>query len=174
MLIPECSLWLFVPFNQGMVPLVFNALFRPNTHLTVFLSLHCVWLTLEICFKIRLQAFQTFLCSLVKPGLQSLQDFLLHPACCQYMARGLWLQSRSLTPSSNRFSPRLSSEHPRRPRGSQSGREKGRDESFQLREKEPLGTDSHRTISKNSSGCRLVIGHKNALYCCAQSANGFS
>ena len=39
-------------------------------------------------------------------------------------------------------------------------REKGRDESFQVRAKEPLGTDSHRTISKNSSGCRLLIGHK--------------
>ena len=31
-------------------------------------------------------------------------------------------------------------EHPRRPRGSQSGREKGRDESFHVRAKEPLGT----------------------------------
>ena len=30
--------------------------------------------------------------------------------------------------------------HPRRPRGSQSGREKGRDESFEERAKEPLGT----------------------------------
>ena len=49
---------------------------------------------------------------------------------------------------------------PRRPRGSQSGREKRRDESFQLRAEEPLGTDSHRTISKNSSGCRPLIGHK--------------
>ena len=53
--------------------------------------------------------------------------------------------------------------HPRRPRGSQSGREKGRDESFQVRTKEPLGTDSHRTISKNSSGCRLLIGHKKCF-----------
>ena len=34
------------------------------------------------------------------------------------------------------------SEDPRRPRGSQSGREKRRDESFQVRAKEPLGTDS--------------------------------
>ena len=39
--------------------------------------------------------------------------------------------------------------HPRRPRGSQSGREKRRDERFQVRAKEPLGTDFHRTISKN-------------------------
>ena len=53
--------------------------------------------------------------------------------------------------------------HPRRPRGSQSGREERRDESFQVRAKEPLGTDSHRTISKNSSGCRLLIGHKKCF-----------
>ena len=38
--------------------------------------------------------------------------------------------------------------------------ETGRDESFQVRVKEPLGTDSHRSISKNSSGCRLLIWHK--------------
>ena len=53
--------------------------------------------------------------------------------------------------------------HPRRPRGSQLGREKRRDESFQVRAKEPLGTDSHRTISKNSSGCRLLVGHKKCF-----------
>ena len=53
--------------------------------------------------------------------------------------------------------------HPRRPRGSQSGWEKRRDESFQVRAKEPLGTDSHRTISKNSSGCQFLIGHKNCF-----------
>ena len=34
---------------------------------------------------------------------------------------------------------------------------------FSLRAKEPLGTDSHRTISKNSSGCRLLIGHKKCF-----------
>ena len=53
--------------------------------------------------------------------------------------------------------------HPRRPRGSQSGRQKRRDEDFQVRAKEPLGTDSHRTISKNSSGCRLLIGGKKCF-----------
>ena len=53
--------------------------------------------------------------------------------------------------------------HPRRPRGSQSGREKRQDESFQVRAKEPLGTDSHRTISKNSSRYRLLIGHKKSF-----------
>ena len=53
--------------------------------------------------------------------------------------------------------------HPRRPRSSQSGREKRRNESFQVRAKEPLGTDSHRIISKNSSKCRLLIGHKKCF-----------
>ena len=55
------------------------------------------------------------------------------------------------------------SSHPRRPRGSQSGREKRRDESFQVWAKEPLGTNSHRTISKNSCRCRLLIGHKKCF-----------
>ena len=65
--------------------------------------------------------------------------------------------------------------HPRRPRGIQSGREKSAGRSFQVRAEEPLGTDSHRTISKNSSTCRLLIGHAiHALYYCAQSANSFS
>ena len=38
---------------------------------------------------------------------------------------------------------------------------------FFLRVKEPLGTDSHRTISKNSSGCRFLIEHKKCfvLWC---------
>ena len=35
--------------------------------------------------------------------------------------------------------------HPRRPRGSKSGWEKGRDESLQVRVKEPLGTDSQQS-----------------------------
>ena len=42
-----------------------------------------------------------------------------------------------------------------------SGKKAGR--KFLLRAKEPLGTDSHRTISKNSSGCRLLIGHKKCF-----------
>ena len=54
-----------------------------------------------------------------------------------------------------------------------SGEKAGR--KFSLRTKEPLGTDSHRTISKNSSGCRLLIkGPKNALYYCAQSGEHMS
>ena len=53
--------------------------------------------------------------------------------------------------------------HPRRPRDSPSSWEKRREESFQVRAKEPVGTDFHRTISKNSSGCRLLIGHKKCF-----------
>ena len=53
--------------------------------------------------------------------------------------------------------------HPERPRGSQSGREKGYDESFQVQAKKPLDTDSQQTISKNSSGCWLLIGHKKCF-----------
>ena len=39
---------------------------------------------------------------------------------------------------------------------------------------EPLGTDSHQTISKQSSKYWLLIGHKTALYHCAQSSNSIS
>ena len=53
--------------------------------------------------------------------------------------------------------------HPRRPRSSQSGREKRRHESFQARAEEPMGTDSQRTISKRSSECWLLIGHKKCF-----------
>ena len=53
--------------------------------------------------------------------------------------------------------------HPWRPRSSQSGQEKRKDKSFQVRAKEPLGTDSHQTISKPSSGCRLLIGPKKCF-----------
>ena len=42
-------------------------------------------------------------------------------------------------------------------------REKSQDESFQVLAKEPLGKDSHRTLSENSSGCRLLIGHKKCF-----------
>ena len=38
--------------------------------------------------------------------------------------------------------------YPRRPRGSQSGWEKRQDEGFQVRVKEPLGTDSHRKFKR--------------------------
>ena len=57
----------------------------------------------------------------------------------------------------------LTTVHPRRPRGSQSSREERRDESFQAQAEEPLGTDSLRTISKRSSECWLLIGHKKCF-----------
>ena len=62
------------------------------------------------------------------------------------------------------------------PGGSQSGREKGREESFQVRAKEPLGTDCHRTTVQkfNRMPTPDWAQTKNALYYCAQSANGFS
>ena len=53
--------------------------------------------------------------------------------------------------------------HHRRPRGSQSGRANSRDESFQAWAEEPLGTHSHRTISKRSRECWFLIGHKKCF-----------
>ena len=47
--------------------------------------------------------------------------------------------------------------------GIQSGRETKRDESFQVRAEESLGTDSYRTISKRSRECWLLIGHKKCF-----------
>ena len=52
---------------------------------------------------------------------------------------------------------------PRRPRGSQSGREKRSDERSQAQAEKPLGMDCHQTISKQSSECWLLIGHKNVF-----------
>ena len=48
-------------------------------------------------------------------------------------------------------------------RVSQSGREKRRDKSFQAQAEKPLGTDSHRTISKRSRECWFLIGHKKCF-----------
>ena len=53
--------------------------------------------------------------------------------------------------------------HPRRPRDSKSGPEKRCDESFQAWAEEPMGIDSYRTISKRSSECWLLIGHKKCF-----------
>ena len=53
--------------------------------------------------------------------------------------------------------------HPRRPRGGQSGREKRRDKRFQAQAEKPLGTDSHRTISKRSRECWFLIGLKKCF-----------
>ena len=77
------------------------------------------------------------------------------------MVNGNGLHTLILLANSKNQSTR--NQHLRRPKGSQSGREKRRDESFQVRAKKPLGTDSYRTISKNSRGCRLLIGHKKCF-----------
>ena len=53
--------------------------------------------------------------------------------------------------------------HRRRPRDGQSGWEKRCDKSFQPWVEEPLGTDSHRTISKQPSECWLLIEHKKCF-----------
>ena len=53
--------------------------------------------------------------------------------------------------------------HPRRPRGSQLGWVKRRDECFQAQAEEPPVTDSHRTISKRSRECWFLIGHKKCF-----------
>ena len=50
-----------------------------------------------------------------------------------------------------------------RPRGGQSGREKRCNGSFQAQAEKPLGTDSHRTVSKRSSECWFLIGHKKCF-----------
>ena len=60
----------------------------------------------------------------------------------------------------------------RRPRGSLSGRKK-----ISITGGRALGTDSHRTISKRSRECWLLIGLKKCFvlqYYCAQSANSIS
>ena len=62
-----------------------------------------------------------------------------------------------------RFAVTFILSHPRRPRGSQSGLEKRRNESFQALMEEPLGTDSYWTISKRSSECWLLIEHKKCF-----------
>ena len=56
-----------------------------------------------------------------------------------------------------------------RPQGQSVWREKRRDESFQAQAEKPLGTDSHRTISKRSSECWLLIGHNNTKHFFSQS-----
>ena len=62
--------------------------------------------------------------------------------------------------------------HPRRPRGSQSGREKGRDESFQLYGRKSPWIPTLTELFPADAGSWLDT--KNALYYCAQSANSFS
>ena len=64
--------------------------------------------------------------------------------------------------------------HPRRPRGSQSGREKRRDESFHYGRKSPWVPTLTGPFPKIQADAGSWLGTKNALYYCAQSANSFS
>ena len=50
-----------------------------------------------------------------------------------------------------------------RARKNPSSETQGQSVSFQAQAEEPLGTDSHRTISKRSSECWLLIGHKKCF-----------
>ena len=49
---------------------------------------------------------------------------------------------------------------------SRQGREERRDKRFQARAEEPLGIETHNTMSKRSSEWWLLIGQKNALLLC--------
>ena len=79
------------------------------------------------------------------------------------LSGNLWSQELRVSFPCNFMIIYLIKPHPRRPRGSQSGEEKRRDESFQARAEEPLGTYSHRTISIRSSEYWLLIGHKKCF-----------
>ena len=64
---------------------------------------------------------------------------------------------------------------PRRPRDSQSGREKRRDERFSsMGKRAPRYRLSSNYFQKIQADAGSWLGTKNALYYCAQSANSFS
>ena len=64
--------------------------------------------------------------------------------------------------------------HSRRPRGSQSGREKRQDESFRAPEKSSWVPTLTELFPKIQADAGSWLGTKNALCYCAQSANSFS
>ena len=70
--------------------------------------------------------------------------------------------------------PSLTDWHPQRPRGSQSGREKRRDESFQAQAEKPLVPTLTGPFPDGQANAGSWLGTKNALYYGAQSANSFS
>ena len=110
-----------------------------------------------MCPAVEIFSFSTLLCFTLGPGLH--ETYLIYRT-----AKRKADFVRQQPPSRDYWGfPWDPEGDPRRPRGSKSGWEKGRDESFQVRVKEPLGTDSHQTISKNSSGCRVLIGHKKCF-----------
>ena len=64
--------------------------------------------------------------------------------------------------------------HPRRPRGGQLGREKRRDESFQVWAEKPRVLTFTGPFPNGQANAGSWLGTKNALYYCAQSANSIS
>ena len=85
----------------------------------------------------------------IKIGLKQYSDILYRFLPFIHVFKKIVLPSSSYTTVLKRVM-RLDCHHPRRPRGSQSGREKSCDESFQAWVEKPLGTDSHQIISKRS------------------------
>ena len=64
--------------------------------------------------------------------------------------------------------------HPRRLRGSQSGRRKGRTKVFKYGQESPWVPTLTELFPKFQADACSWLGTKNALYYCAQSANSFS
>ena len=62
---------------------------------------------------------------------------------------------------------------PRRPRGSQSGRVKRRDESFQIRAKEPLGTDIHDVFDMSLTEAGRLATDRNCFRCAVKDVTSF-
>ena len=85
----------------------------------------------------------------IQIGLKQYSDILYRFLPFIHVFKKIVLPSSSYTTVLKRV-VRLDCHHPRRPRGSQSGREKSCDESFQAWVEKPLGTDFHQTISKRS------------------------
>ena len=94
-------------------------------------------------------------------------------ACFRRSDRGdsakqrMWAEKKTTT--SGRFPPSET-------QGQSVGhREKGGTKVFKYGQKSPwVPIDSHRTISKNSSRCWLLIGHKKCFVLLCQSGNSFS
>ena len=106
----------------------------------------------KVCRLLSSAALLRKFTSVLKKTRRNIPDRLRTPPCLSLVVDKV----------RDKAAQKLNRAHPRRPRGSQSG-QKRREESLQVQAKEPLGTDSHRTISKNSSRCRLLIGHKKCF-----------
>ena len=97
------------------------------------------------------------------------KHFLVHLACA---LKDVWNKKKykDVGSSTERFL-RLGCKHPRRPRGSQSGREKRRNESFHYGRKRPWVPTLTEPFPKIQADAGSWLGTKNALYYCAQSTN---